>query len=384
MTDRPLTIFLSAAEASGDEHASHLIAAIRRLRPKAKFIGAAGPKMAAAGCEVVVDLTQRASMAGGAIAQLGYYRRMVRLIRAKIAEVRPDLLIPVDSPALNWHMAAEARRCGSKVFYYIAPQVWAWAPWRVRKLARLTDQVGCILPFEQPYLRHRGVNATYVGHPLMDTLPERPAEPPDMAQAWADGAWRVALLPGSRPGEMRNHTPALLATAQAIRRRWPDARCVLTAWSKRCAEILRPMVEGAPVELVVGRTRDVLAQSHFAVATSGTVTLEVAYFGVPMVIFYQASRLLYNLLGRWLIQTPHLSLVNILAGRRLVPELMPWHGKAGQVVDAAMDVMGDYGWLCQTRRDLMAMTDGIRDARDGSASENAAKLAMETVGDESG
>jgi len=380
MTDRPLTIFLSAAEASGDEHASHLIAAIRRLRPDARLLGAAGPKMAAAGCEVVADLTRRASMAGGAIAQLGYYRKMVRLIRKKIAEVRPDLLIPVDSPALNWHMAAEAKRCGSKVFYYIAPQVWAWAPWRVKKLARLTDRVGCILPFEQAYLRHRGVDATYVGHPLMDTLPDRPGEPADLAAAWADGAWRVALLPGSRPGEIRSHAPALLATADAIRTRWPDARCTVTAWSERCEEILRPMVEGADVELAVGRTREVLAQSHFAVATSGTVTLEVAHFGVPMVIFYRTGRLLYNLLGRWLLKTPHLSLVNILAGRRLVPEIMPWHGDSRQIVDAVTDVMGDYGWLCQTRRDLIDLTGRLRAAREGSASENAARIALETAG----
>ena len=379
MTDRPLTIFLSAAEASGDEHASHLIAAIRRLRPDAKFIGAAGPKMTAAGCESIVDLTRRASMAGGAIAQIGYYRKMVRMIRAKIAEIRPDLLIPVDSPALNWHMAAEARQCGSKVFYYIAPQVWAWAPWRVKKLARLTDQVGCILPFEQAYLRHRGVNATYVGHPLMDTLPDRPAEAADLAEAWANGKWRVALLPGSRPGEIRSHVPALLATAEAIRARWPEARCTVTAWSQRCADILRPLVEGADVELAVGRTRDVLAQSHFAVATSGTVTLEVAHFGAPMLIFYRAGRLIYNTLGRLLLRTKHLSLVNILAGRRLVPEIMPWHGKVQQIVDAAMDMMGDYGWLCQTRRDLIDLTDNLRAAREGSASENAARLALETA-----
>ena len=117
------------------------------------------------------------------------------------------------------------------------------------------------------------------------------------------------------------------------------------------------------MELVVGRTREVLADSHFALATSGTVTLEVAHFGVPMVIFYRAGRLLYNLLGRWLLQTPHLSLVNILAGRRLVPEIMPWHGNVRQITDAVMDVMDDYGWLCQTRRDLVAMMDRLRAAR---------------------
>jgi lipid-A-disaccharide synthase len=380
MTDRPLTIFISAAEASGDEHASRLIAAMRRLRPDARFIGVAGEKMAAAGCEVVADLTKRASMAGGAITQFGYYYRKVRQIRRRIAEIRPDLHIPVDSPALNWHLAAEAKRCGAKVFYYIAPQVWAWAPWRVKKLARLADQVGCILPFEQPYLRHRGVNATYVGHPLLDTLPPRPRNLPDLAEAWANGQWRVALLPGSRPGEIRGHAPALAAAAGVIRKRWPAARCTVTARTEGCAEMLRPLLADADVELAVGRTREVLADSHFALATSGTVTLEVAYFGVPMAIFYRVGRLSYNLLGRWLLRTPHLSLVNILAGRRLVPELMPWHGRIGEVADTVLEVMEDYGWLCQTRRDLLALTDNLRAARAGSASENAAALALETAG----
>jgi len=379
MTDRPLTIFISAAEASGDEHASHLIAAIRRLRPDARFIGVAGEKMAAEGCEVVADLTKRASMAGGAISQLGYYYKMVRRIRRKIAEIRPDLHIPVDSPALNWHLAAEAKRCGAKVFYYIAPQVWAWAPWRVKKLARLTDQVGCILPFEQAYLRHRGVNATYVGHPLLDTLGPRPEVLPDLAEAWASGTWRVALLPGSRPGEIRSHGPALRETAGMIRTRWPDAKCTVTARTEPCAEILRPLLAGADVEVAVGRTRDVLASSHFAVTASGTVTLEVAYFGVPMVVFYRVGRLSYNLLGRWPLRTEHLSLVNILGGRRVVPELMPWHGRVSQVTDTVAEVMEDYGWLCQARRDLLALTDSLRAARAGSASENAAALALETA-----
>ena len=380
MSDRPLTIFISAAEASGDEHASHLIAAMRRLRPDARFIGVAGEKMAAEGCEVLVDLTKRASMAGGAIANAGYYYKMVRRIRRKIAEIRPDLHIPVDSPALNWHLAAEAKQCGSKVFYYIAPQVWAWARWRVKKLARLTDHVGCILPFEQAYLRHRGVSATYVGHPLLDTLGPRPEPLPDLADAWANGKWRVALLPGSRPGEIRGHGPALRETARMIRSRWPDAECTVTARTEPCAELLRPLLAGADVELAVGRTREVLASSHFAVTASGTVTLEVAHFGVPMVIFYRAGRLMYNLLGRWLLKTPHLSLVNILGGRRVVPELMPWHGRVRQVTDTVAEVMEDYGWLCQTRRDLLALTDSLRAARAGSASENAAALALQTAG----
>jgi lipid-A-disaccharide synthase len=134
------------------------------------------------------------------------------------------------------------------------------------------------------------------------------------------------------------------------------------------------------VDVAVGRTRELLAASHFAVAVSGTVTLEAAWFGVPMVIVYRVSRVGYQLVGRWLLRTPHLSLVNILAGRRLVPELMPWHGSARRVADTVREVMNDYGWLFETRKALTALTDPLRVPPPASASDNAAALALRTVG----
>ncbi len=375
------TIVLTAAEASGDLHGAHLVTALRRLRPDARLIGVGGPKMADAGCEIVEDLTVRASMTLGPLLQLGYWVRTLRRLKRWMGDLGADLHIPVDSPALNWHLARAAKDAGSKVFYYIAPQVWAWAPWRVRKLARLTDAVGCILPFEQRYLRHRGVDATYVGHPLFDNLPPRPDPLPDLAEAWTTGAWRLAVLPGSRPGEIRAHVPALVAAAREIGRRWPDAVCTVTARTEACADAVRSAAgtEVDGLEIAIGRTREVLADSHFALAVSGTVTLEAAWFGVPMVIVYRAGRVAYNLIGRWLLRTPHLSLVNILAGREVVPELMPWHGRAGEVVEMALEMLGDYGGLLEARGDLLAVTDRLRPAPGHSASETAAGLAVKLL-----
>jgi lipid-A-disaccharide synthase len=379
MSERRLTIFLSAAEASGDLHASNLIRAIRRRQPQVRFVGLAGPRMAEAGCEVVADVTTQARMASVPLLRLGHYWRLVRRLQRTIRRLRPDLHIPVDSPALNWHLAAAAKDSGAKVFYYIAPQLWAWGPWRVKKLARLTDGVGCILPFEQAYLRHRGVHATYVGHPLFDTMPPRPEPPADLAAAWLDGAWRVALLAGSRPGEIAGHTPAFLAAAERIRRRWRNARCVFAAPTDACAEAIR-RAGGGDADIAVGRTRQVLAASHFAIAVSGTVTLEAAYFGVPMVVVYRVPYVRYHLAGRWLVRTPHVCLVNILAGRRVVPELVPWYGGRRALVEMVTEVMDDYGWLCEVRKDLMAITDPLRAAPPQTASDNAAQLALRTVG----
>ncbi|MGA2265024.1 MAG: lipid-A-disaccharide synthase [Phycisphaerae bacterium] len=372
------TIFLSAAEASGDEHAARLIQAIRQRLPDARFVGAAGPRMAQAGCEVLADLTGKASMLAGPVLKAGYYLRTVRRLCRGIRKIRPDLLIPVDSPALNWHLAKAARKAGVPVFYYIAPQVWAWAPWRTKKLARLTDQVGCILPFEERYLWDRGVNAAYVGHPLFDAMPAPPA-PPDLAEAWAAGRWRVALIPGSREGEIRGHMPALLAVEEMIRRRWPQSHCTFTAYTDDAERLIRKLSKGRDIDVAVGRMREVLAESHFAVTKSGTVTLELAYFGVPMVIFHRTSWLLglaRHVLGRWAVNTPSFSLVNILAGRKIVPELMPWHGNVKKLKAAVKEVMDDYGYLFEIRKQLTQLTDALRVAPPASASDNAAQLAV--------
>jgi len=374
---RPPTIFLSAAEASGDEHAARLIRAIRARRPDARFVGVAGDRMAAEGCEVLADLVHQATMMGGPLLRLGYYVRLVRRLQRTIRQIRPDLMIPVDSPALNWHLAAAAKSVGSPVGYYIAPQVWAWAPWRVRKLARLTDRVACILPFEQRYLRDRGVNATYVGHPLLDALPPRGEPLPDLLDAWGRGTWRVGLLPGSRTGEIKGHTRALLAAAQAIRRRWPQARCTFAARDERAADAIRRRCGQAGADIAVARTREVLASAHFCVAASGTVTLEAAYFGAPMVVFYRVGHLQWRLARRWLgLTTRHLALVNILAGRRVVPELMPWHGNVRQIAAMVMDVMQDLGYLLEARQDLLRVTDALRVPPPRTASDNAADLLL--------
>ena len=381
MVERRPIIFLTAAEPSGDDHAAGLILALRQRLPEARFVGAAGPKMAAAGCEVILDLTQSASMLLGPVGNLAHYWRAVRKIQKAIRDIAPDVHVPVDSPALNWHLAKTAKETGAAVMYYIAPQVWAWAPWRIKKVRRLTDRLGCILPFEEEYFRRRGVPADYVGHPMFDNLPpQRPAEAcPDLTEAWVNGTWRVALLPGSRPGEIKHHVPALVRTAEAIRNRWPKSQCTFTAVTENAAERIRTAADGANLPVEVHRTGEVLAESHFAVAVSGTVTLQVAHFGVPMVVLYRVGRVGYHLLGRWILRTRQLSLVNILAGRKIVPELMPWHGSASQVIDAVMDVMGDIGWLVETRSKLLELTRPLAVPPPGSASANAAKLVVDLL-----
>jgi lipid-A-disaccharide synthase len=374
MSDGP-TIFISSAEASGDRHAAGLIRAIKAKRPDARIVGAGGPLSAEAGAEILADMTAQASMLGGPLLKLRYYRRNVRLLQRAIREIKPDVMVPVDSPALNWHLAKAAKKVDVPVMYYVAPQVWAWAPWRIKKVRKLTDHVACLLPFEESYFRDRGVAATFVGHPLFDHLPARPETLPNLADASMTGRWRVAMLPGSRPAEIASHAEAMIEVARAIRERWPQATCVMTAPTEDAAKHLRHVIDEDLVHLAVGQTAEVLADSHIAVAASGTVTLETAFYGVPMAIVYRVNMLLYHMVGKWLLRTPHLSLVNILADEKLVPELMPWNGNVPDLIDATLTLMDDPDYLEAIRERLIEITAPL--ARESSkACDHTADLVL--------
>ncbi|HDZ20040.1 hypothetical protein LCGC14_0095700 [marine sediment metagenome] len=371
MSDSP-TIFFCAAEASGDAHAAELITALKRRLPGARIIGAGGQRMADAGCEVAIEMVSQATMLHGPFLKIGYYRRCLRQMKQIMDETSPAVVVPVDSPALNWHVARAAKQRGIGVMYYIAPQVWAWATHRVGKLARLTDHVACILPFEQDYLRARGVNATFVGHPLFDHAAPRPASLPDLAEASQTGRWRVALLPGSRAGEIADHASAMAAVADAIAQRWPEAVCTFAAPDETAAQRIADAVGDSSVKIVAGQTPKVLADSHMAVVTSGTATLLTAHYGVPMVVVYKLAWLTYQLVGRWILRTQFLSLVNILADREIVPELMPWFGSVGKLVDAVLAQMTDLEKLTTARRDVLAVSASL---------EGGAKPACEATAD---
>lgn len=382
-TPRP-TIFLSAAEASGDHHAANLICALREKLPNARFVGATGPEMSAAGCESIIDITKKASMVLGPIANLAYYHKAVKKIQRAIIDIRPDVHIPVDSPALNWHLAKTSKASGVPVVYYVAPQVWAWAPWRIKKVRRLTDHIACLLPFEEQYFRSRGVNATYVGHPLFDGRdPVNPDKLPDLVDAWTTGKFRVALLPGSRSGEIKAHALPFAKLSENIRKRWNEASFTFTAVNATAAQQIRRAVgKRCDIPIVIGKTPQVLADSHFAIATSGTVTLNVAHGGVPMVIAYKTSLLSYltfPLLKHWLFRTKSLSLVNILAGRQIVPELMPWNGNIKKLTAAAVCAMSDLGYLITTRKKLLELTKPIALPTPHMASQNTANLIIKIL-----
>lgn len=244
-------------------------------------------------------------------------------------------------------------------------------------MRKLTDAVACILPFEEEYFGKRGVNAHYVGHPLFDDLP--PADPPDLQDAAASGRWQIALLPGSRDSEIKPHAPALVGVMDGLARRYNQARFTITAIDDHAAEVIRQSTRRGDLPIEIGNTTEVLKRSHFAVTASGTVTLQVAHFGVPMIIFYRVGKWPWRMVGRWLIRTPHLSLVNILAGRTLVPELMPWFGDAGEILRCAEKMLDDIDALVKLRKELLRLVVPLRVPPPAGAADNAAGVVLSVM-----
>lgn len=373
-------IFISAAEQSADEHAAALIDAFHRLAPDAVFAGLAGPAMRAAGCVCFHDMTARSAMALAAFSRVPEAWRLLRRLKEYVRAERFDATVVVDSPALHLPVARLCRRAGTPVLYYIAPQTWAWG-WkrlRNRRLRSRVDRLACIWPFEEAYFRDAGIAATYVGHPSFDRISEHESSEEEAAALRQDASPVIALLPGSRAHVIREVFPGQLAVAAAVAMRYRKAKFLAVA----AAEDVRPLIRGYISQSGKALSIDTLCGAHqraaalraadLALVASGTVTLEVAYRGTPMIVMYNSSPWAYHLVGRWLITTPHFSIPNILAGRRIVPEFMPYYRSVDPIIATAVEWLSTPGKLEKVRRDLRAAVAPI--ARPGAADRTAVLL----------
>jgi lipid-A-disaccharide synthase len=334
--------------------------------------------MRAAGCEVVVDMCSHAAMAAGIIKQVPRALAALRACKAYLKTHAVDLAVVIDSPTLNLPMAKFARRAGVPVLYYIAPQVWAWAEWRVRRVRARVDRLAVILPFEEAYFRGYGMDAQFVGHPLFDTLLHRGVNDEGVARIRSMGTPVVAILPGSRAHVVSEVFPGQVEVAQAIAGRHPGACFHVSVASGRVRPLIESRLAGAGIQyrLHENENGDLLTAADLALVASGTATLEVAYYHVPMLVMYNATRWGYHLVIRWLIKTKHLSLVNILAGRELVPEFMPYYRSTKPIADRALELLESPAALQSMRADIGAMIDPL--VKTGAA-DNAAKIVIEML-----
>jgi lipid-A-disaccharide synthase len=346
-------LFLSTADASGDLHAAALVEALRKRVPELDVFGLGGHALAAAGFRPIVAQSEIAiagltEVLGSAPRVLGAYTRL----RRALVESQPDLAVFVDSPDLNLPLASVAKRHGVPVLYYVSPQVWAWRAGRVRKLARRTDQMAVIFPFEAEYLRARGVRAEFVGHPLVDRLAPLAHERDrsELARSLGFDPTRpvLGLLPGSRHNEVERNWPLLRETAQLVRAGLPGLQVQL---------IVAPTLEResfqAPewLSIVTGRSHEAMAISTCLISAAGTATVEAAILGVPLVVAHRTSPLTFEV-ARRLATVSSSCMVNLIAGEGIVPERIQAQARPAALASLVSHLLRDPAARAEMQRGL--------------------------------
>jgi lipid-A-disaccharide synthase len=318
-------VLIVATEASADLHAARVLEELRALRPDVRAFGMGGPRLRAAGLEALRRAEEMSVMGiGEVIPKIPVILGVLRELAAAAAARRPRVALLVDSPDFNLRLAERLKRLGVRVVYYVSPSVWAWRRRRVKTIARVVDRMLCILPFEERFYERSGVSARFVGHPLAERPPPQPASGYRAALGLAQERLTIALLPGSRRAEVKRIFPPMLEAAERIRSRHPDAQFVVPVAPTLSSEALAPYLRrhpALPITLAPDRTEAAVGASDAALVKSGTSVLEAALMLRPMVVVYRLSWLSY-LVGRLFVRLAHFALVNLLAGRTLVPELL--------------------------------------------------------------
>ena len=342
-----MLILISAGEASGEMYGAQLIEALRRRAPSLEFFGVGGDRMRAAGCETVVDAKDLAVV--GITEILSHLPKILRLYKNLIREAdrrKPDLAIVIDSPAFNWRVARQMKRRGIPTVYYVAPQFWAWRQGRVRLLRDYIDKALVIFPFEEKFYRDRGVDATFVGHPLAELAPpDTPREQFAIRYGLDTHKTWIALLPGSRRKEFRLNLPSII---EAVLQLGEEFQFVLPVASTLDFQWVHDQIfksAHAPRNRLpfVALTKDALNSLHHSragIVASGTATVEAALMNTPFVMVYRVSPLTY-LLGKPRVKVPRFAMVNLIAGKEVVPELVQDNFTAENVVSCLKKILPD-------------------------------------------
>lgn len=370
---------LVAGEASGDLHAANLARALKRLRPDIHCFGMGAKGMRAAGVEILIDSSRLAVV--GLIEVLAHYREIkaaLRTLQATLKARRPDLLILVDYPEFNLKLAATARECGVKVLYYISPQVWAWRPGRVKKIAALVDHMAVVFPFEAPIYEQAGVPVTFVGHPLVDEASPSMSRDEALRQFDLDNASTVVgLFPGSRKSELDRLLPVLIESARLLRERFENVQFVLPIAPTFAREDLEVRLKDSklPITLIEDQTYDVIQACDAIITASGTATLQIALIGTPMAVVYRVSSLSYWIVKR-LVTLKHIALANIVAGEAVVREFIQNEARPAAIADEIARILTDGDYARSIRRGLKQVRKNLGAS---GGSEKIARLVLEIL-----
>ncbi len=329
-SDKPKTILMTAFEPSGDALGAMAARGLKKIDPSIRIAGLGGQQMEFEGVDILAHTTRHAAMGVGAIAELTRVKRLVDLVGSWIKENAPDVIVAVDSPAANWPVCKVGRRYGCSVVHLAGPQLWAWAPWRIRKMRQLSDHVMCLLPFEPEWFESRGVPATFIGHPAMinDEIREI---------ALPVGKPNIVLLPGSRKNEIKKNLPMQQEILQRICIEHPSAEAVIAC---RGEDVDRVMPYSNGLKVITDELPTVLDWADLALNVSGTVSLHVMRHGVPMIGMYKVNP--FSMIGsKIMLTTPYRLLPNLIAGKQIVPEFIPCGNNVSNIAGVALNLLAN-------------------------------------------
>lgn len=369
-----------AGEASGDLHGSNLIKAVHAIAPSLSFYGVGGNKMAEAGVEILVNSAELAVVGISEVIPNAWKILVsLSLLKKRLKEDHPSLLILIDFPDFNLMLARHAKKEGIPVLYYISPQVWAWRKGRVNKISRLVDRMAVVFPFEVELYEKVGLDVRFVGHPLLDAvMVGRSAAEIKKGLNIAADKKVVGLLPGSRSKEIKTLLPAMLESAEIMASRSPEFAFVLPLADTVDRGLVDEIIlrYDVSVDIVGGMTYDVMKISDMAFIASGTATLEAAILGTPMVVVYKVSAASYHLV-KFLASARFIALPNIVAEKEIIPELIQDEANPGRMVEEAFNILFGKGVAKRMRSDLNAVREKLGGA---GASKRTAELVVDMAG----
>lgn len=376
-----MQVLVSAGEASGDMYAAGVVECLQKKLPLATFYGCAGPKLQDLGVMPVIDAANLSVVGLAEVVShlpriYREYRKLVRYARAH----PPDAAILTDNPDFHLRLARHLKRMHVPVFYLVAPQVWAWRQGRVKIIRKLVDRLFCLFPFEEPWFRQRGVNASYIGHPLAATVRISESKDDFFRQHHLPlDKKMVVLLPGSRAGEASRHLPIVL-DAVALLRKTLDISVVLATpkgfQQRGIFKSFRERIQTLAIKVIENDAWNSIGHADVALAASGTVTMEAAILETPMVTYYKVTALSW-FAGRRLVKVPFLSMVNLIAGRRIVPELIQSDMTAEKIAESATLLVTDAAEANKMRGDLRQVRLSLM--RDGEPFDLAAQSIVDTL-----
>lgn len=372
-------LLIVAGEASGDMHAAHLAKELKALDPRLKLSGLGGPKMKEAGVELYEDLTRIAVV--GFLEVLKHYREFKRafhLILSKAEEIKPQAVILVDYPGFNLRLARELKKRNIKVFYYISPQVWAWKEDRIKLIKHVTDKMLVLFKFEEEFYAGHGLKADFVGHPLLDMMKvNSPRDTLLQSVGLPLNKLTIGILPGSRPKEIETLLPIMLESAQALYQNNNKVQFLLIKAPTISAETIQKYTQNTsfPIRIITNQTYDGIHACDICMVASGTATLETAILQKPMVVIYKTSFLTWAL-AKLFVKIPYIGLVNVVAGKKIVPECIQFDATPKKIADEIIAIYTNEIKIAEIKSELSKVKASL--GKPG-ASHQAAQVILQSI-----